>query len=56
MPAAFILTACSEAVAATKASEYVDDARVMVCVENDGDEEGVKELLSHTGLNDFIIW
>ena len=56
VPAAFILTACSEAVAAAKASEYVDDARVMVCVENDGDEEGVKELLSHTGLNDFIIW
>ncbi len=56
VPNAFILSVCSKAYEAAKDSEYVDDARVMVCVENDGNDAALKELLDHTGLEDFIIW
>ncbi|MBQ6119093.1 MAG: hypothetical protein IJK98_07655 [Clostridia bacterium] len=56
VPTAFILSACSKAADAAKASEYVSNPRVLVCVENDGNAGAMKELLSHTGLNDYIIW
>ena len=55
VPVAFILSACSQA-AASKASEYVSDPKILVCVENDGNADGLRELLSHTGLKDYIVW
>lgn len=56
VPTAFILSVCSEANNAAKSSEYVDRARVMVCVDNDGNTPALRELLDHTGLEDYIIW
>ena len=56
VPTAFILTACSTAAEAAKASEYVANPRVLVCVERGNDSAALQELLSHTGLNDYMIW
>lgn len=56
VPTAFILSACTAAHHAAKESEYVDDARVLACVERGDNDAALRELLSHTGLNDYIIW
>ena len=56
VPVAFILSACAKARDAVKETENVGDARLLACVENDGRTAALKELLAHTGLNDYIIW
>lgn len=56
VPNAFILSACSNAAFAAKTSEYVANPRVLACVERDVSTDALKELLDHTGLNDYIIW
>ena len=56
VPVAFILSACAEAYNAVKQAENMGAARVLACVENDGRPDAMKELLAHTGLNDYIIW
>lgn len=56
VPSAFILSACAKAHGAVTEAENLDGARLLACVENDGPPAGLKELLAHTGLNDYIIW
>ncbi|MBQ6067464.1 MAG: hypothetical protein IJK89_11670 [Clostridia bacterium] len=56
VPTAFILSACTAANNAAKASEYVNNPRVLACVERGDNDAALRELLAHTGLNDFIIW
>ena len=56
VPTAFILSVCTAANNAAKASEYVNNARVLACVERGNDDAALRELLAHTGLNDYIIW
>ena len=55
VPTAFILSACNESYYAVKNAEHVD-ARLLACAERGDDLSAVTDLLSHTGLNDYIIW